>query len=190
SLVATGVPVEIRARALPGRNWRGQVDYIYPVLDPELRTARLRIAVPNADEALKPQLAVDLVLRLRAPGATLLVPRDALIRGARGERVVRRIAEAGFQAVPVRAGVEYGDRVEVLEGLAEGDEIVVSAQFLIDSESSIAAELRRLESGAAASPEPHEHGGSPAQAMPEHHEHGGAAAESSPRPDAHAGEHP
>jgi Cu(I)/Ag(I) efflux system membrane fusion protein len=187
SLVSTGVPVEIRARALPGRSWHGSVDYVYPVLDPELRTAQVRIVVPNADEALKPQLAVDLELRLRAPTSTLLVPRDALIRGARGDRVVRRLGATGFEAVSVRAGVEYGDRVEVLEGLAEGEEVVVSAQFLIDSESSIAAELQRLESATKASPELHAPGASPTKSMPEHHDHGGQPAESMPEHDDHGG---
>lgn len=201
ALVSTGVPVEIRARALPGRTWQGEVDYVYPVLDPELRTARVRVAVPNPDEALKPQLAVDLSLRLRAPAPTRLVPRDALIRGARGDRVVRRLGDGHFRAVPVRAGQEYGDRVEVLEGLAEGDEVVVSAQFLIDSESSIAAELQRLESASApaagaqeqtgapsaAPPAAHDHGGAPAEAMPDHHDHGGAPAEPMPGHQDHGG---
>jgi membrane fusion protein, copper/silver efflux system len=140
-----GAAVEISSRSYPGRSWQGKVDFIYPMLERDTRTARLRIVVENADEALKPNMAVDLRFVMETADERLAIPRDALIRGGSGDRVVKRHADGSFGAVAVSAGREYGEEVEVLDGLRAGDVVVTAAQFLIDSESGIKAELQRLQ---------------------------------------------
>ncbi|MFV8782959.1 efflux RND transporter periplasmic adaptor subunit [Microbulbifer sp. SA54] len=127
----------------PGRSWRGELVHILPDLDPKTRTLRVRVLVPNADKSLRPGMFVR--LQLDGPQVdTLTVPRSALIRTGEMDRVV--IAEGGgrYRSVRVRAGRELGDRVEILEGIEAGTEVVTSAQFLIDSESSISADLQRI----------------------------------------------
>jgi Cu(I)/Ag(I) efflux system membrane fusion protein len=146
--VTVGAPVMISSRSFPGRVWRGSVDYVYPTLDQSTRTARFRVVIDNADEVLKPNMTVDVALRFESQEEVLAIPRDALIRLGEVDRVVMRHPDGSFGSVTVRAGREYGERVEIIEGLRKGDTVVSAAQFLIDSESSIRSELARLGDGA------------------------------------------
>ncbi|TLM78997.1 efflux RND transporter periplasmic adaptor subunit [Microbulbifer harenosus] len=130
----------------PGRRWQGELVHILPDLDPKTRTLRVRVLVKNADKSLRPGMFVR--LQLAGPKVdALTVPRSALIRTGEMDRVV--IAEGGgrYRSVRVRAGRELGDRVEILEGIEAGTQVVTSAQFLIDSESSISADLQRIGGG-------------------------------------------
>jgi Cu(I)/Ag(I) efflux system membrane fusion protein len=150
--VNVGAPVVISSRSFPGRVWRGSVDYVYPTLDQSTRTARFRVVIDNADEVLKPNMTVDVALRFESQEEVLAIPRDALIRLGEVDRVVMRHPDGSFGSVTVRAGREYGERVEIIEGLRKGDTVVSAAQFLIDSESSIRSELARLGDGAPEAP--------------------------------------
>lgn len=141
--VATGQHAEITVPALPGRTWRGKVEYIYPTLDAMTRTLRLRLRFDNADGALRPNMYARATVHAE-PREALHIPREALIRTGSGERVVLALGEGRFQPVEVRSGFEAGERVAILEGLAEGDRVVTSAQFLLDSESSLKATLQRM----------------------------------------------
>jgi membrane fusion protein, copper/silver efflux system len=143
--VKQGQKVEMTAEALPGQTWMGTVDYLYPVLDAKTRTLRVRIRFDNPDYALKPNMFAN--LRIKAPVAenTLSIPKEALIRGGRYNRVVLSQGEGRFKSVLVKSGIEAGKNIQILEGLNEGDKVVTSAQFLIDSESNIDAELARME---------------------------------------------
>lgn len=141
----TGNTAVINTAALPGHNWEGEVDYIYPDLDPNTRTlrARLKFAMPKAQ--LKPNMFVQ--ARIYAPTRkALAIPREALIPASDGNRVVKVIEEGRYAPVTIETGMRAGDYVEVLSGLEAGDEIVVSGQFLIDSESSLQASFRRMSS--------------------------------------------
>lgn len=144
SWVQPGQKVEMTAEAVPGHTWEGSVDYIYPVLDAKTRTLRVRIRFDNPDQALKPNMFAN--LRILAPIAedTLSIPKEALIRGGRYNRVVLSQGEGRYKSVLVRVGMEAGKNVQILEGLNEGDKVVTSAQFLIDSESNIDAEIARM----------------------------------------------
>ncbi len=160
SWVKPGDPVEIRLEAWPDRTWEGRVDYVYPVLDASSRTTRVRIRVPNGDEALRPNMYASVRLLPDAGAPTLVIPREALIRTGRMQRVVCALGNGRFLSVQVRTGREAGDWVEVLDGLSEGDLIVTSAQFLIDSESSLSAEFNRMapaEAGSAQESGTHDH---------------------------------
>lgn len=159
--LAQGQPVTMTVASYPGEVWEGQVAYIYPELDPMTRTTQLRIRFDNTDWRLRPNMYAQLEIRADDGKTRLSVPREAVIRGSRADRVVMRMAGGTYRSVPVRTGMESADRVEILEGLSEGDEVVVSGQFLIDSESNIDAEMGRMagegENGQTHAPAQHQH---------------------------------
>jgi Cu(I)/Ag(I) efflux system membrane fusion protein len=147
-LVKAGDRVSLSLDYLPGRAWEGVVDYVYPSLNEETRTVRIRSQFPNEDGALKPGMFGELrVSALRDREATLLIPREALIRTGTQSRVVLALGEGRFKSVAVRPGRIGPVVAEVLDGLDIGDRIVVSAQFLIDSESSRTSDFLRMHHG-------------------------------------------
>ncbi|MHA7815373.1 MAG: efflux RND transporter periplasmic adaptor subunit [Pseudohaliea sp.] len=145
--VRMGMPVHMTADHYPGREWRGRVDFIYPSLDPVTRTLRLRLRFANPDGALRPNMFTRVVLEAPAGDPVLAVPAEAVIRTGDGNRVVRAFGDGRFRAVAVELGARGHRFVEVRAGLAAGDRIVTSAQFLLDSESSQRAGLARLSAG-------------------------------------------
>ena len=145
SWVKTGQKVEMTNEAQPGKTWGGEVDYLYPVLDSKTRTLQVRIRVDNPDHALKPNMFANLTLMASVNEDTLSIPKEALIRGGRYNRVVLALGDGKFKSVLVEAGFEAGKRIQILKGLNVGDKVVTSAQFLIDSESNIDAEIARME---------------------------------------------
>jgi Cu(I)/Ag(I) efflux system membrane fusion protein len=142
--VAPGMSAQMQVPAYPGRTWKGKVDYLYPDLDPKSRTLRVRLVFPNPRLELKPNMFADVVMAGGATQELLKIPRDALIVTGERESVVKALGGGRFQPVDVVTGMEADGQVEVLSGLAAGDEIVVSGQFLIDSESSLQASYRRM----------------------------------------------
>ncbi|MEE4242750.1 MAG: efflux RND transporter periplasmic adaptor subunit [Desulfopila sp.] len=144
SLVTVGMPVSMDLDYLPGREWHGSVDYVYPTLDATTRTARVRLRFDNDDMLLKPNMFARITIHAKSSEKTLTVPREAVIRTGQVNRVVLALGEGRFKSVNVRIGRYDEKSAEILEGLAEGDEIVVSAQFLLDSESSKTSDFRRM----------------------------------------------
>ena len=145
--VAVGQPVTMTLDYLPGRSWRGQVDYVYPSLDEDTRTLRVRLRFANPLGELKPNMFAQVVIASGHGADTLVVPREALIRTGAQQRVVLALGEGRFKSVAVTIGAVGEEYVQVLTGLAEGDEVVVSAQFLLDSESSRTSDFRRMHHG-------------------------------------------
>ena len=128
----------------PGATYAGKVVYIYPYLKNMTRTLQVRMEVANtADFALKPDMWADVVIR-SVPRTSLAVPIQAVIRT--GKRDVAFVALDGGRFAPreLRLGVEAGDEFEVLDGLREGEHVVTSAQFLINSESSLQAAIGKM----------------------------------------------
>jgi Cu(I)/Ag(I) efflux system membrane fusion protein len=115
-----------------------RVGFIYPTLDPQTRTAKVRFELENPGERLKPGMYANVELKIPL-GTRLAIPRDAILES--GERQVIFIHHGGgkLEWRTVKLGVQAGDWAEVLEGLKEGDHIVTSANFLIDSESQLKA---------------------------------------------------
>ncbi len=144
SWLKEGQRVELRLPALPGRTLEGQVEYLYPTLDPRTRTLRARLRFDNGEGVLRPNMYAEAVIFTEPRPQALTIPRAAVIETADERRVVLFQGAGRFKPVAVRLGIESGERVEVLEGLKEGQQVVVSAQFLIDSESNLKASLRRL----------------------------------------------
>ena len=144
SLVKEGAPVSMTLDYLPGKIWRGKINYIYPTLDSKTRTVRLRIEFDNPDRDLLPNMFAQVSILTQGGAPTLLIPKEALIRTGIQDRVVLSIGEGRFKSVAVKVGSENQHKVEILEGLEEGDEVVSSAQFLLDSESSKTSDFIRM----------------------------------------------
>ena len=151
AMVRINQRVEIRFDYLPGKVWSGAVDYVYPELDVDTRTVRVRVALENADGQLRPGMFGNLIIHAEQPQEVVAIPREAVILGKPTDRVVLALddptsGDQRFRSVPVRRGIEAGNLVEITEGLTAGQRVVVSAQFLIDSESNRQADLGRMES--------------------------------------------
>jgi Cu(I)/Ag(I) efflux system membrane fusion protein len=144
--VKVGLPAEVTLAFLPGRTWEGQVEYIYPSLDPKTRTLKARLRFDNPDEALKPNMYAHVKIFAGAREGIIVIPVEALIRTGRESRVVIALGEGRFASRTVTAGIESGDWVEILSGLEPGEEVVTSGQFLIDSEASLKASMTRMQS--------------------------------------------
>ncbi len=142
--VAVGLPVTMTLDYLPGKEWRGVVDYVYPTLNAKTRTVRVRLRFDNKQGLLRPDMFAQVVIHRQSSEKTLLVPREAVIRTGRSSRVVLALGDGRFKSVTVKAG-RFDDRsAEILSGLAVGDQVVTSAQFLIDSESSKTSDFKRM----------------------------------------------
>jgi Cu(I)/Ag(I) efflux system membrane fusion protein len=127
-------------QALPGTERRGRIRYIYPTLNPETRTARVRVELANRDLALKPGMYAT--LRFSGPIAEgLSVPRSAVVVTGRRNLVFLKAADGRFVPREVELGITADDRAQILGGLAAGDTVVASATFLIDAESNLGSQL-------------------------------------------------
>jgi membrane fusion protein, copper/silver efflux system len=140
-----GQKVDMEVGALPGKSWQGTVDYIYPVLDSKTRTLQVRVRFDNSDEQLKPNMYAKLNIHAQTEQETLFIPREALIRSGTMDRVVKSLGGGEYLSVAVKTGIESGSAVEILKGLKADEKIVTSAQFLIDSESSLTASFERMQ---------------------------------------------
>ena len=136
--VSTGSPTQVSTSFLPGETARGRVDFVYPTLSEETRTVKVRIVIPNPKGLLKPGMYVRVSLAGKSR-EVLAVPRSALIQT--GERQIAFVEQSAGVFAPreVKTGTPGKDFVEVLSGLSEGEAVVTSANFLIDSESRIGA---------------------------------------------------
>jgi Cu(I)/Ag(I) efflux system membrane fusion protein len=129
---------------LPGKSWQGQVDYIYPTLDANTRTVKVRLRFSNALGEFKPNMFAQITIHQTSDEQALLIPKEALIRTGKQNRVVLALGEGSYKSVEVRVGRYDNESVEILEGLSDGEEVVSSAQFLLDSESSKSSDFKRM----------------------------------------------
>jgi membrane fusion protein, copper/silver efflux system len=144
--VRMGSTAFARATSLPGRTFSGKVAAILPQVDAATRTLRARVELANPGLALKPGMFVNVTIGAAQPLQALVVPQEAVI--ATGKRSIVIVADEGNRFLPteVTLGRPVGADVEVTSGLAEGQRVVTSGQFLIDSEASLKAALPRLDS--------------------------------------------
>jgi Cu(I)/Ag(I) efflux system membrane fusion protein len=149
--VELGMAAEVTLPYQPGRTWRGTVAFVNPIVEPGTRTVKVRVEVANQDYALKPDMFADVVLR-RELGDALFVPESAVLKP--GDRQIVFLDRGDGRLEPRE--IETGARVEggyaVLSGIAEGDKVVTSANFLIDSESSLKAALSSMSAAPSATP--------------------------------------
>lgn len=145
--ITSGSPATMSLDSLPGQSWQGEVDYVYPILDPQTRTLRMRLKFPNPDGELKPNMFAGITLQPKSQQSVLTVPRSAVIHAGGMSRVVLAEGDGQYRSVRIETGREADDRVEVLKGLEDDDIVVTSAHFMLDSESSQSADLSRIDSG-------------------------------------------
>jgi Cu(I)/Ag(I) efflux system membrane fusion protein len=150
NLIEEGLAVTMTLEYLPGKEWQGQVDYVYPTLDEKTRTLKARLRFENPDYFLKPNMFAQVTIHSDLDDENLLVPTEAVIRTGTQDRVVLALGEGRFKSVEVEVGNIVNEYTEILAGLNKDDRIVTSAQFLLDSESSISSDFKRMEEPDAA----------------------------------------
>ena len=141
--VKVGMPALLTEKAYPEREFKGEVAFVDPVLNPETRTLKVHLHFPNPDGLLKPEMYGEVTFSGEARTA-LTIPADAVIPTGEREVVFVSLGGGRFSPRQVEVGAKSGDQVEVLRGLAEGEEVVTRANFLIDSESALRASLSSL----------------------------------------------
>src|SRR5829696_4076995 len=142
AMIALGQPVTVRPRGYPDRIFTGKVDLIYPHLNRETRTARLRVELVNKDDLLRPDMYVDVEIATGTAAPVLTVPDSAVIDTGTRQVVLVDKSEGRFEPREVKSGRRGSGFVEVREGVSEGEAVVVSANFLIDAESNLKAALK------------------------------------------------
>ncbi len=139
--VRIGQAVHADFAAMPGKHRLGRISYIYPTLDPQTRTVRVRIVLANPDLQLKPGMYATLRIAGIERARVLTVPRSAVL--STGERSIVFVREASGALAPreVTLGESSDERIEIQRGLAAGETVVSSATFLVDAESNLGAAL-------------------------------------------------
>ncbi|WP_457789977.1 efflux RND transporter periplasmic adaptor subunit [Pseudomonas sp. PL-6] len=135
--IEPGQPVEVLLPALPGESIGGRIEALLPEANLDSRTLRLRVVLDNPAGRLRPGMSARVRLQHSQGSETLLVPSEAVIRSGRRNLVLLAEGEGRYRPLEIRIGREQGDQVEVLEGLSEGQQVVASGQFLLDSEASL-----------------------------------------------------
>ncbi|MEB8432792.1 efflux RND transporter periplasmic adaptor subunit [Cocleimonas sp. KMM 6892] len=141
--VKVGNKALVKVQSMSDKEWQGEVDYIYPELNPKTRTLKVRLKIPTPDQLLKPNMFADVTL-LTNNKKVVSVPTESIIYYEKSPRVVKVISENKYQPVDVTIGMKSNGQVEIIDGIKEGDDILVSGQFMIDSESNLQASFRRL----------------------------------------------
>lgn len=142
--IRLGAPATIRMRSLPGRSFEGRVSLIYPQVAEATRTTRVRIEIANPDGLLLPNMYADVEIGTDAAGPVIAVPNSAVIDTGTQQVVIVDRGEGRFEPRQVKIGRRGEGFTEIREGIAEGDRVVIAANFLIDAESNLKAALRGL----------------------------------------------
>jgi Cu(I)/Ag(I) efflux system membrane fusion protein len=173
-LLAVGDAATVTLRHLPGRSFAGRVAFVYPWLDGATRTGRVRIELPNPGLALKPEMFAQVVFE-PALGERLAVPEEAILYAGDRHYVFLDLGQGRLRPQAVTLGQRAGEWVEVLDGLAPGDEVVTSGNFLIAAEARLKLALDHWapEAAGADGPAPAPEDGAPA----DHSGHGSHAAQ-------------
>ncbi|GAB2189932.1 efflux RND transporter periplasmic adaptor subunit [Sessilibacter sp. MAH1] len=151
-LIEVGEPVIMTLGFDTTKEWAGEVDYIYPVLDEKMRTLRVRLKFKNPEYLLKPNMFADVKILGNSKYKALTVEKSAVIRTGDQARVVLAKGNGEFKSVEVNIGRVEGEYTEILSGIYEGEKVVTAAQFLLDSESSKTSDFKRLDSDVARKP--------------------------------------
>jgi membrane fusion protein, copper/silver efflux system len=134
--VRVGQPAEVRLSYFPGKVWRGRINFIYPQMDAQTRTLKVRIDLPNPGLQLKPQMFADVTVKVDY-GDSVVVPEEAVLDSGREQTVFVAQGEGRFVPRKVTAGAHVDGKVVILSGLKAGDTVVTSGNFLVDSESQL-----------------------------------------------------
>ncbi|MFV7770093.1 efflux RND transporter periplasmic adaptor subunit [Shewanella marisflavi] len=147
SWLAIGQPTEVSVPAMGLKDIEGEIDYIYPELDPVTRSLRVRIVLPNNEVELRPNTLAKIEIYGGPNEDALVIPQEALIQTGKENRVIVKQDDGGFVARQVTVGMMSQGKAEILSGISQGEQVVISGQFLLDSEASLKGSLMRLSSG-------------------------------------------
>ncbi|MBF0158046.1 MAG: efflux RND transporter periplasmic adaptor subunit [Magnetococcales bacterium] len=139
--VTVGMAATVRLSALPQQSFTGVIRYIYPVLKSDTRTLSVRIELDNPQQQLKPAMLARVEISAVTPSEVVVVPRSAVIDSGKRQVVLLQLDEGRFEPRTVTLGRSSDDLIEVMDGVDIGDQVVVSANFLIDAESNLKAAL-------------------------------------------------
>ena len=143
--VRKGMPAKMELSYIPNKIFNGNVLFVYPFLSAKTRTATLRLEFPNPDYQLKPDMYVNVTLESAIAGDSLVIPQEAVIDSGVRKVVFVALGKGKFQPREVKLGVEGNDNeFQVLEGLRENEKIVISAQFMLDSESRLREAIQKM----------------------------------------------
>lgn len=165
--IKIGQKVDITSQSYPGRTFTGKVSFIYPFLDPKTRTVKVRVQIANPGLRLKPDMFVNVSLKMPL-GDALVVPVAAVMDTGRRKVAWVETKLGMFEPRDVRVGARVGDQLQILSGLARGDKVAASGGYLIDSEAQLKGgaggghaghEGMKMEDGKSATPPPADHGG-------------------------------
>jgi len=151
-LVKAGSVARVNIAAYPDKHFKGKVDFINPILNMATRTVQVRVELANPDGLLKPAMFASVELAASHGGKVLTVPVSAVIDSGKRQIVLVQLAAGHFEPRTVKLGSRSENYVQVLEGVAEGEQVVTSANFLIDSESNLKAALSGMGDGGSISP--------------------------------------
>jgi Cu(I)/Ag(I) efflux system membrane fusion protein len=146
--LAIGQTVTVRARSFPGREFIGSINVIYPEINKETRTARVRVELANPDLVLLHAMYVDAEIDASGREPVLSVPESAIMDTGSRQAVLVDRGEGRFEPREVKLGHRGGGYAEIRQGVVDGDPVVVSANFLIDAESNLKAALKGFSDGA------------------------------------------
>jgi Cu(I)/Ag(I) efflux system membrane fusion protein len=146
--IGIGQSATVRARSFPGRDFTGKIEVVYPEINKETRTARLRIELPNPEELLLHDMYVDAEISIGSGAPVLSVPESAVMDTGSQQAVFVDKGEGRLEPRAVKLGQRGDGYVEIRQGVAEGEPVVVSANFLVDAESNLKAALKGFSEGA------------------------------------------
>ncbi len=142
--VQVGDEVEMTLAGIPGKTFTGNLDYIYPYAEARTRSVKVRLTFDNPELLLKPEMFAEVLIKSDKRIDAIVIPSEAVIRSGRSDRMFVVRAPGKFEPIIVKLGFQSAGQTAVLEGIEEGDEVVVSAQFLVDSESSLREATRKM----------------------------------------------
>jgi Cu(I)/Ag(I) efflux system membrane fusion protein/cobalt-zinc-cadmium efflux system membrane fusion protein len=155
--IERGAPAVVETTFQPGETLETTVDHVYPTLDPQTRTLRVRLVVQNPDLRLKPGMFATVIIRAREREDVLAIPSEAVIRSGAREVVFVVRGPGRYEAREITTGLTGArDLVEVTRGLTDGERVVTSGQFLLDSESRLREAAQKMTEVPEAPADPHE----------------------------------
>ena len=160
--VREGQAVAIEADAFPGREWRGRILFFRPAVNPRTRTLTAFVEVANPDLLLRPKMYVNVAVRTSGAADVVTAPAEAVLHSGTRAVVIVAKGDGVFEPREVAVGTESEGMVEIASGLAEGETVVVSSQFLIDSDANMRAAISQLLGGAENAAPAHSHASMPA----------------------------
>lgn len=162
-LVRSGAKAKVTISAYPGKLFGGNITYVYPTLKAETRTIQVRIELPNPGQLLKPGMFAQVELAVPARSNVVTVPLSAIIDSGTRSIVLVQVKEGRYEPREVKIGARSDTYAEVLEGVKDGEQVVVSANFLIDAESSLKAAIGGFGSSGQSGDKPAQAASSPAK---------------------------